>query len=60
MGYKIGVNGRDAKQQREMRILSKQLERFTNRQVFEHARYVAEVTGTPLYQVLTGNRVSHE
>lgn len=36
--------------------LSKRVERFENKDIFTHAQYVAGVTGTPLYQVLTGKK----
>lgn len=33
-----------------------QVERFHNQEVFEHAKHVANVTGTPFYQVLSGKK----
>ena len=39
---------------RRVRVLAKQVERFENQDVFNHAQRVAGITGRPLYQVLTG------
>ena len=39
---------------REAAFWRGQAERWTSREVFHHAEYVAKVTGKPLWQILTG------
>lgn len=39
-------------------VLGKEVERFENYTVFSNAQDVARITGAPLYQVLTGKKVS--
>jgi len=39
---------------RRLYALNKRVERFESPEVFSHAVYVSNVTGAPLYQVLTG------
>lgn len=53
-GHKIGYNHKAQSSAREIRLLRSDLERFTNKAVFNHAVYVSKLTGRPLYQVLTG------
>jgi hypothetical protein len=58
MGFKIGWNGRGQKDSRTINVLASKVERFENYEVFANAQEVAQITGAPLYQVLTGRRVT--
>lgn len=56
MGYAIGHHAGEHKAWGEIHVLQKKVERFENPAVFHHAEYVAKLTHTSLYQVLTGKK----
>jgi len=41
---------------KEINQLRSELARFHNKKVFDHAVRVSQITGAPLYQVLTGSK----
>lgn len=55
-GYHTGSLDEGMKQRSEINQLTKDLARFHNKQVFDHALKVSRITGTPLFQVLTGRK----
>lgn len=56
LGYRTGALDEGMRNRDKIEVIEAQLERFTDKDVFRHAQKVSQITGTDLYQVLTGNR----
>lgn len=58
VGLKVGTNAEHTKQMARIHTIESRLERFENEDVFNGAAKVAQITGRPLFQVLTGKKAS--
>lgn len=54
LGYRTGRLDEGMSNRDQIEVLQGRVEKFTDKDLFRHAQKVARITGTDLYQVLTG------
>lgn len=56
LGYRTGALDEGMNQRAEIESLTELVRRYESREVWDHAKKVSAITGSDLYQVMTGNR----